>query len=77
MLVLSADPLISVNSSFPAQGGWFADVNNASGNDAMIRATVTCAVKPAHYKIVQRLRLPNPAATHPTVSVTCPTGTKP
>lgn len=77
VIVLSADPLISVNSSFPAQGGWFADVNNASANDTMIRATVVCAAKPAHYKVVTRLGLANPAATHTTVAATCPTGTKP
>lgn len=77
VLVLSSDPLVSVNSSFPAQGRWFADVNNASANDTTIRAMVTCASKPAHYKVVQRLGLANPAGTHTTVAATCPTGTRP
>src|SRR5689334_3138803 len=74
VIVLSSDPAISVNSSFPAQGGWFADVNNASANDTTIRATAICAAKPTHYKVVQRLGLANPAATHTTAAVTCPTG---
>jgi hypothetical protein len=77
VLVLSSDPLVSVNSSFPAFNGWVADVNNASANDTTIRPMVTCAIKPAHYKVVQRLGLSNPAATHTTAAVTCPTGTKP
>jgi hypothetical protein len=76
VVVLSSDLHISVNSSFPAQGMWFADVNNASANDTMIRATVICATKPAGYKVVQR-EVENPAATHTTVAANCPTGTKP
>jgi hypothetical protein len=74
--IVSSDPLVSINSSFPAFNGWVADVGNASGSATTFAVNVICAVKPAHYKIVTKTVL-NPAATHTSVSATCPTGTKP
>jgi hypothetical protein len=75
--VLSSDPLVSVNSSFPVAGGWDADVSNASASDTTFTVSVICAAKPAHYKVVQHQPVSNPAATHTTVAATCPAGSRP
>lgn len=77
VIVMSTSKLVGVNSSYPFNRGWAADVNNAGDTPTTFQVKVICAVKPAKYAVVQRLGLANPAASHSTVAATCPVGTKP
>jgi hypothetical protein len=75
-VVISSELFVAINSSLPFENGWAVDLNNGSATTASFQVTATCAVQPAHYKIVQK-HVANPAATQTSVSATCPIGTKP
>jgi hypothetical protein len=75
--IVSLSTLANVNSSFPRDNGWVADVNNASGASTTFEVRVVCARAPKHYQVVIGNGVSNPSATQRSATVDCPTGTKP
>lgn len=76
VFVFSPSLLANVNSSFPQLNGWAADINNASGVDAIFEVTVICGLQPANYS-VQSTTVQNPSGSQTNAKATCPTGSKP
>jgi hypothetical protein len=75
--VASPSTRANLNSSFPRDNGWAADVNNASGADTTFHVTVVCAVAPKSYTVVEGTQVPNPVGQQSSATATCPRGTKP
>ena len=77
VFVFSPSLLANVNSSFPSQNTWVADVNNGSPADMTFEVTAICGFQPKHYSIVQAPAVTNGSAAHTTALATCPAGSKP
>jgi hypothetical protein len=77
VFVFSPSLLANVNSSFPSQTSWIADVNNGSGADLTFEVTAICGFKPRNYSIVQAPAVSNGSAAHTTALAKCPIGSKP
>jgi hypothetical protein len=75
--VSEVSPLASVNSSFPVDTGWIADVNNGTSVDVTFTVSVVCARRPRHYAIVQSTSVDDPAAQQAVATAQCPIGTHP
>jgi hypothetical protein len=66
----------NVNSSYPADNGWAADVNNAGGSDTTFVVYAICAKQPRTGYSIQSAKATNIAGHQTSVSVTCPGTTK-
>jgi hypothetical protein len=68
---------VNVNSSFPTQNGWSAQVTNASPFPFSFVVLAVCALQPNHYAIVAGPATPNNAGTQVSAFATCPAGSMP
>jgi hypothetical protein len=61
----------NVNSSYPSNNGWAADVNNAGGSDTTFVVYAICAKQPKQY-LVQSASISNLAGQQTSATVPCP-----
>src|SRR5690349_10727631 len=61
--IVSLSTNANVNSSFPRDNGWVADVNNASGATTTFEVRVVCVQRPTNYSVVIGNGVSNPSAS--------------
>ena len=77
VFIVSGDPIVNVNSSFPTLTGWDGDVNNASGAATSFEVLVVCAKQPKKYSINEFSSTSVPAGTQNAGLASCPAGSQP
>jgi hypothetical protein len=66
---------VNINSTFPQNNGWRADLNNNTTPDTTFDVQAVCGKKPRGYAIVTGPQVLNPAFTQTLATATCPDGT--
>jgi hypothetical protein len=68
-------PAVTLHSTSPhGSTAWRGSISNVSGTDSKFEVAVTCAAKPARYRIVSKA-FANPSSTESHATVTCPANT--